>query len=61
MIEPFRDVNESFWPRLYVFWRDYFRGGIDELRDFGLQPVAATGDFPQEAFLKTCLVLSEKT
>jgi SAM-dependent methyltransferase len=60
MIEPFRDVNASFWPRLYVFRRNYFRGGIDELKNYGLEPILAVNDFPQEAFLKVCAVLSEK-
>lgn len=60
MIEPFRDVNSSGWPRAYVIRRDYFRGRIDELARYGLQPVAATDDFPQEYFLKVAAVLSEK-
>ena len=60
MIEPFRDVNQAFWPRLNVLRRDYFRGRIDDLARYGLVPVLALGDFPQEAFLKTCAVLAEK-
>lgn len=60
MIEPFRDVNAAFWPRLYVFRRNYFRGAIDELRQYRLEPVLALSDLPQEAFLKACAVLSEK-
>jgi hypothetical protein len=43
-----------------VLRRDYFRGRIDDLRRHGLEPVLALGDFPQEAFLKTCAVLAEK-
>ena len=60
MIEPFRDVNSSGWQRAYVIRRDYFRGRIDELGRYGLQPVVATDDFPQEYFLKAAAVLSEK-
>jgi SAM-dependent methyltransferase len=60
MIEPFADVNESLWPRLNVMRRDYFRGRIDELPGYGLVPVLATDDFPQESLLKVCAVLSEK-
>lgn len=61
MIEPFRDVNRAFWPRLYVYRRNYFRGAIDDLPHYGLKPVMATSDFPQEVFLKACAVLAEKT
>ena len=60
MIEPFQDVNQTFWPRLNVMRRDYFRGRIDDLPRFGLEPVLALGDFPQKAFLRTCAVLAEK-
>jgi len=60
MLEPFRDVNAGGLRRLYVFSRNYFRGSIGELRDFGLTPLWATDDFPQEAFLGSPLVLSEK-
>lgn len=60
MIEPFRDVNHGFWTRLNIYRRDYFRGSIEELRDFGLEPQLATADFPQEIFLKACMVVAEK-
>jgi SAM-dependent methyltransferase len=60
MIEPFQDVNSEFWPRLNVLRRDYFRGSIAELRSYGLEPVLALNDFPQESLLKICAVLSEK-
>jgi SAM-dependent methyltransferase len=60
MIEPFREVNRGFWTRLNVYRRDYFRGSIDELSHYGLRPVLATADFPQEAFLKACMVVAEK-
>lgn len=61
MLEPFRDMNASGLKRLYVMSRGYFRGSIDELRGYGLEPLWATGDFPQEAFLGTALILARKT
>jgi SAM-dependent methyltransferase len=60
MLEPFRDMNASGLRRLYATSRGYFRGSIDELAGFGLDPLWATSDFPQEAFLGTALVLSAK-
>ncbi len=60
MLEPFRDVNQDGLKGLYVHSRGYFRGSIRELGNFGLQPTWATADFPQETFLGTALVLSEK-
>jgi hypothetical protein len=60
MLEPFRDVNEGGLGRLYVQSRGYFRGSIGELSDFDLDPLWATADFPQEAFLGTALVLASK-
>jgi SAM-dependent methyltransferase len=59
-IEPFRDVNADGWERLNVLRRGYFQGNIDDLPSYGLQPVMACHDFPQERFLKACAVLSEK-
>jgi ubiquinone/menaquinone biosynthesis C-methylase UbiE len=60
MLEPFRDVNERGLKRLYAQSRGYFRGSIGELRDYGLEPLWATADFPQETFLGTALVLAAK-
>lgn len=60
MIEPFQDVNGAFWARLNVMRRDYFRGRIADLRHYGLEPVLAFDDYPQESFLKTCAVLADK-
>lgn len=60
MIEPFRDVNAAGWRRLNVLRRDYFRAPIASLSDFGLEPVLATEDVPQEVFLGAALVVSEK-
>jgi len=60
MIEPFRDVNHSGWPRANVISRNYFRGRISDLPNYGLKPDIITDDFPQEVFLRACAVLSEK-
>jgi SAM-dependent methyltransferase len=59
-LEPFSDVNGGLLRRLNVISRDYFRGSIAGLRDYGLEPVWATADFPQEVFLGSALVLSRK-
>jgi SAM-dependent methyltransferase len=59
-IEPFRDVNDRGWERLYVLGRDYLRGRIADLARHGLVPRIASSDFPQERFLKACAVLAEK-
>ncbi len=59
-LEPFRDVNADLLRRLNVASRDYFRGSIAEMRDYGLDPIWATDDFPQEVFLGSALVLSRK-
>jgi SAM-dependent methyltransferase len=60
MLEPFRDVNSTGWPRANVIRRDYFRGRIADLPAYGLKPTLITDDFPQEVFLRACAVLSEK-
>lgn len=59
-LEPFCDVNKTLLRRLNVASRDYFRGSIAEMRNYGLEPVWATDDFPQEVFLGSALVLSRK-
>lgn len=59
-MEPFREANQSTLRRLHVFARDYFRGAIDELPRYGLEPLWATMDFPQEVQLGAALVLSRK-
>jgi ubiquinone/menaquinone biosynthesis C-methylase UbiE len=59
MIEPFRDANLTGMSRRYVVARDYFRARIADLPGFGLQPLWATADMPQEAFLKACAVLAK--
>jgi hypothetical protein len=59
-LEPFRDVNQAFWRRWNVASRDYFKGSIAEMPEYGLQPVWVTQDFPQEVFLGSALVLSKK-
>ena len=60
MLEPFRDTNRKGLRRLYALSRNYFRGSIQGLARFGLEPVWATDDFPQEAFLGSPLVLARK-
>ena len=60
LLEPFRDANRRGLRRLYALSRNYFRGSIDGLHRFGLEPVWATDDFPQEAFLGSPLVLARK-
>jgi SAM-dependent methyltransferase len=60
MLEPFRDANLKGVRRLYALSRNYFRGSIKGLQRFGLEPVWATDDFPQEAFLGSPLVLAKK-
>ena len=60
MLEPFRDTNAKGMRRLYALSRNYFRGSIQGLERFGLEPLWATDDFPQEAFLGSPLVLAQK-
>lgn len=60
MLEPFRDANLRGLRRLYALSRNYFRGSIRGLESFGLKPVWATEDFPQEAFLGSPMVLARK-
>ena len=59
-IEPFRDVNYGGLSRMYIIRRHYFAGLIDDLKNYSLEPQWATADFPQEQFLKSCAVLSQK-
>lgn len=60
MLEPFRDGNRRGVRRLYALSRNYFRGSIRGLGQYGLEPLWATTDFPQEAFLGSPLVLAQK-
>ena len=60
MLEPFRDANLRGVRRLYALSRNYFRGSIKGLERFGLEPIWATEDFPQEAFLGSPLVLAQR-
>jgi len=61
MIEPFREANESGIARRYVVARDYLRARIADLPAHGMQPLWATTDMPQEAFMKACAVLAKVT
>ena len=58
MIEPFREANDRGIARRYVVARDYLRARVADLPAHGMQPVWATTDMPQEAFLKACAVLA---
>lgn len=60
MIEPFRDINSAGLPRRYIVAQDYFQARIVDLPRYGLVPLWATADMPQEAFLKACAVMTEK-
>jgi SAM-dependent methyltransferase len=60
LIEPFRDVNDAGLPRRYVLARDYFRGRIEDLSQYGLQVLFVTSDFPQKVNLKFAAVVAAK-
>ena len=59
-LEPFREANRTWWRRMHVQVRDYFKGSIGELPRYGLEPLWASMDFPQEVQLGAALVLSRK-
>lgn len=59
MIEPFRDANAGGLPRRYIVARDYLQARLSDLPGYGLKPLWASTDFPQEAFLKAAAVLTE--
>lgn len=60
-MEPFLEANRSLLRRAHVYGRDYFRGTIPGMERYGLEPLWATMDFPQEVQLGAALVLSRKT
>jgi hypothetical protein len=59
-LEPFSEANCTWWRRMHVWVRDYFKGSISDLPRYGLEPLWATMDFPQEVQLGAALVLSRK-
>lgn len=59
MIEPFREANATGIARRYVVARDYLRARIADLPAHGMQPLWATTDMPQEAFMKAAAVLAK--
>lgn len=59
-LEPFAEANRSALRRMHVYGRDYFRGAIGDLPRYGLEPLWASMDFPQEVQLGAALVLSRK-
>lgn len=60
MLEPFWDCNDSGLRRDYLATRDHFRGRIDELPAYGLDPILITDDLPGEIWLQPCLVICRK-
>lgn len=59
-LEPFAEANRTALRRMHVYGRDYFRGAIGGLPRYGLEPLWASMDFPQEVQLGAALVLSRK-
>lgn len=47
MIEPFSDFNQNPIQKNYVRAKDYFSLPVSGLQEFGINPVSATGQFPQ--------------
>jgi hypothetical protein len=58
MIEPFRDWNDDPRHRAYVRRLDYWAGGVEELREFGLVPLVADGDLPQKLTTRAGIVIA---
>lgn len=58
-LEPFAEANASFWLRLHVNARGYFKGAVAELPAHGFEPVWASMDYPQELQLGSAFVLSK--
>ena len=58
--EPFLDVNEDRLAYRYAYGRDYFMGRIEEMPNYGLEPLWATMDFPQKYANKAAAVLCRK-
>lgn len=59
-LEPFAEANRTTLRRMHVYGRDYFKGAISDLPRYGLEPLWATMDFPQEVQLGAAMVLSRK-
>jgi SAM-dependent methyltransferase len=60
MLEPFWDCNDRGLRRDYLLARDHFRGRIDDLPAYGLDPILVTDDLPGEIWLQPCLVVCRK-
>jgi SAM-dependent methyltransferase len=60
MLEPFWDCNDRGLRRDYLLTRDHFRGRIDELPSYGLEPILVIDDLPGEIWLQPCLVVCRK-
>jgi SAM-dependent methyltransferase len=60
MLEPFWDCNDTGLRRDYLLSRDHFRGRIEDLSAYGLEPILITDDLPREVWLQPCLVVCRK-
>jgi SAM-dependent methyltransferase len=60
MLEPFWECNDRGLRRDYLLTRDHFRGRIDDLPRYGLDPILVTDDLPGEIWLQPCLVVCRK-
>jgi SAM-dependent methyltransferase len=60
MLEPFWECNDRGLRRDYLITRDHFRGRIDDLPRYGLDPILVTDDLPGEIWLQPCLVVCRK-
>jgi SAM-dependent methyltransferase len=60
MLEPFWECNDRGLRRDYLVSRDHFRGRVDELPSYGLDPMLVTADVPGEIWLQPCLVVCRK-
>lgn len=58
--EPFNDVNRGGLARRYIVARDYFCGRIDDLVQYGLEPLWATNDLLQKVNNNICAVMCRK-
>jgi hypothetical protein len=54
MIEPFRALDSTLRPHLNVLRRKSFTGRTAGVRGYGLEPMLAVNDSPEEKSLKVC-------
>jgi SAM-dependent methyltransferase len=60
LIEPFADANADPLRRAYVAAKDYFSLPVAGLKDFGIEPIHTSRDFPQNVRLGIELVLGRR-